>query len=309
MQNKLVNYQFMMIFQLFSLTLYLVSKNKSTKMKANKILFITQEINPYVPESPLTKLGRELPLGTLEQNREIRAFMPKWGNINERRNQLHPVIRLSGMNLIIDDIDHSLEIKVASVSGTRMQVYFIDNEDFFGKRLEVCDAKGIEYTDNIERAVFYARGVLETVKKLHWTPDVIHCQGWMSALVPLYLKKAYNEEPSFRNSNVVFSITDDTRTLSTGDNLANIIEFRDANETAYEEWGKNLTPIQLTMLAIKFADGVDIATDNVNPELLKYAKKCEKPILNNAHTDTDKYIEFFDFVYGQNHCENNPDEY
>ena len=156
-------------------------------MKAEKILFITQEINPYVPDSNLTTLGRDIPITALDLNREVRTFMPKWGNINERRNQLHPVQRISGMNLIINDTDYQLIIKVASIVGTRMQVYFIDDDDFFAKRLEECDHDGNEYTDNFQRCVFYARSVLETVKKLRWTPDIVHCQGWISSMVPLYM--------------------------------------------------------------------------------------------------------------------------
>ena len=158
--------------------------------KANKVLFITQEITPYVPETELSLTGRNLPQAIQEKGREIRTFMPKWGNINERRNQLHEVIRLSGMNLIIDDTDHPLIIKVASIQSARMQVYFIDNDDFFQNRLQITDENGVEYEDNDARTIFYARGVLETVKKLRWCPDIIHCHGWMTALAPLYIKRA-----------------------------------------------------------------------------------------------------------------------
>ena len=158
---------------------------------ANKVLFITQEIIPYVAESEMSTVGRKLPQAIQEKGKEIRTFMPKWGNVNERRNQLHEVIRLSGMNLIIDDTDHPLIIKVASIQAARMQVYFIDNDDYFQHRLMERNEEGVEYPDNDERAIFYARGVLETVKKLRWCPEIIHCQGWISALVPLYIKKAY----------------------------------------------------------------------------------------------------------------------
>ena len=176
-------------------------------MKAKKILFITQEMTPYVPDSELAAMGRELPQEIQEKGREIRTFMPKWGNINERRNQLHEVIRLSGMNLIIDDTDHPLIIKVASIQAARMQVYFIDNDDYFLKRLMALDENGNEYEDNSERAIFYARGVLETVKKLRWVPDVIHCQGWMSALVPLYVKTAYKRRAFIpRQQNRIFHV-------------------------------------------------------------------------------------------------------
>ena len=167
---------------------------------AKKVLFINQEITPYVPETNMSIMGRDLPQKAQEAGLEIRTFMPKWGNINERRGQLHEVIRLSGMNLIIDDTDHPLIIKVASIPQSRIQVYFIDNDDYFTKRQMTTDEAGEEYADNGERAIFFARGVLETVKKLRWTPDIIHCQGWMSAVVPFYIKKAYHEEPSFANT-------------------------------------------------------------------------------------------------------------
>lgn len=266
-------------------------------MTAKKILFITQEINPYVPESPLTVLGRKIPLGAIEKGREIRAFMPKWGNINERRNQLHEVIRLSGMNLIINDTDHPLIIKVASVTGTRMQVYFIDNEDFFAKRLAECDAKGVEYKDNTERAVFYARGVLETVKKLRWVPDVIHCQGWISCIVPAYLKSAYAEEPSFRNTKVVYTPTENKLTLPTGEQFADVFEFRSAAKELFKEFGSNLTPKQLDMLAIKFADGVTFPSSTPDKDLLKYARKQKKSILKSEDNDPARYVEFFDQIW------------
>ena len=185
------------------------------RMDAKKILFIAQEITPYLPESEIATICRNLPQGIQERGREIRTFMPKFGNINERRNQLHEVIRLSGMNLIIDDTDHPLIIKVASIQAARMQVYFIDNEDFFQRKHTVCDENGNEYEDNDDRSIFYVRGVLETVKKLRWQPDVIVCQGWASAVVPFYVKTAYSEEPSFAESKVITALyTNELRHLS-----------------------------------------------------------------------------------------------
>ena len=167
-------------------------------MAGKKVLFINQEIIPYVPETELSRMGRDLPQQIQENGFEIRTFMPKWGNINERRGQLHEVIRLSGMNLIIDETDHPLIIKVASIPVSRLQVYFIDNEDYFIRRQAMTeDENGDEYADNGERAIFFARGVLETVKKLRWTPDIVQCQGWMSAVVPFYIKTAYRDDPSF----------------------------------------------------------------------------------------------------------------
>ena len=161
---------------------------------AKKILFINQEITPYVPENAVSNTGQLLPQKAQEAGCEIRTFTPKWGTINERKGQLHEVIRLSGMNLVIDEIDHSLII------------YFIDNDDYFNSRKMAADEQGKEYDDNGERAIFYARGVLETVKKLRWTPDIIVCQGWISAVVPLFVKTAYKEEPSFSESKVITTL-------------------------------------------------------------------------------------------------------
>src|SRR5574344_470161 len=173
-------------------------------MDVVKVLYVPQEIFPYLPASEVSTISRELPQAIQEQGREIRTFMPKYGCINERRNQLHEVIRLSGMNLIIDDTDHPLIIKVASIQSARMQVYFIDNEDYFENREILADANGEEYDDNEERSIFFIRGVMETIKKLRWVPDIIHCHGWFSALAPLYIKKGYKDDPCFKNTKVVY---------------------------------------------------------------------------------------------------------
>ena len=172
----------------------------------NRILFISQEIYPYLAEeNPIRLLCRQLPEYFQSHGYETRTFMPKFGDINERRNQLHEVIRLSGMNLIIEESDHPLLIKVASIQSARIQIYFIDNDDLFHRRKGVVDEHGVEYADNDDRVIFYARGVIETVKKLRWTPNVIVCSGWMSALAPLYLKKAFNDEPFFAKMSPYFS--------------------------------------------------------------------------------------------------------
>ena len=174
-----------------------------------RILFISQEINPYLAEeTPIRQLNRQLPEYFQGHGFETRTFMPKFGEINERRNQLHEVIRLSGMNLIIEESDHPLLIKVASIQTARIQIYFIDNDDLFHRRKGVVDENGVEYADNDDRVIFYARGVIETVKKLRWTPDIILCSGWMSALAPLYLKRAFNDEPFFANAKIVLMLDD-----------------------------------------------------------------------------------------------------
>lgn len=273
-------------------------------MKAKKILFITQEITPYVPESELSVAGRKLPQAIQEKGKEIRTFMPKWGNINERRNQLHEVIRLSGMNLIIDDTDHPLIIKVASIQAARIQVYFIDNDDYFTNRLMKSDEDGKEYEDNGERAIFYARGVLETVKKLRWVPDVIHCQGWMSALVPLYIKTAYREEPSFRDAKVVYALHEDELTQNMGENFGNCIAYKDVDQSVLKEFSPEFTFEELNKLATKYSDGLILASPNTNPAIAEYARSQNIPVLDYAGEQyTDAYAEFYDKIWSEGKTE------
>ena len=243
--------------------------------KAKKVLFITQELTPYVEESAMATLGRKLPQAIQENGREIRTFMPRWGNINERRNQLHEVIRLSGMNIVINDTDHPLIIKVASIQAARMQVYFIDNDDYFHKRLMLRDENGQEYEDNGERAVFYARGVLETLKKLRWCPDVIHCHGWMSSVVPLYIKEAYRDDPAFAGAKIIFSGYEEMPAATPPANLADCIAFRGASLDVLKQTGIDFSqPDAYGKLAVAFSDGYVQSEENARPELLDYAKQA-----------------------------------
>ena len=246
---------------------------------AKKVLFINQEIDPYVAETHMSTMGRELPQKMQEAGFEIRTFMPKWGIINERRGQLHEVIRLSGMNLIIDDTDHPLIIKVASIPTTRQQIYFIDNDDYFNNRQMGKDENGNEYTDNGERAIFFARGVLETVKKLRWQPDVIICQGWMSAIVPLYIKTAYAEEPSFANSKVIVSVYENDLKGSLGSNFKQCVDFRDAKAELLDGYKEDFDYVEVSKLAIDYCDGVVVGSESIAPELTEYAKEKNKPVL------------------------------
>ncbi len=249
-----------------------------------KVLFINQEITPYVPESEMSVMGNLMPHKIQELGFEIRTFMPKWGIINERRGQLHEVIRLSGMNLIIDDTDHPLIIKVASIPQSRIQVYFIDNEDYFQKRKTTVDDNGDEYSDNGERAIFFARGVLETVKKLRWTPDIIHCQGWMSAVVPLYVKTAYKEEPQFANTKVVTSLFSE----------------QPKGNLDVEKYNERFDFIELGKLAIDYSDGIVKVNDNVNDDLLKYAQANDKPVFNHSTAEEaqNDYTTFYNKLLG-----------
>ncbi len=265
--------------------------------KANKVLFITQEITPYVSETEMSLIGRNLPQAIQEKGREIRTFMPKWGNINERRNQLHEVIRLSGMNLIIDETDHPLIIKVASIQSARMQVYFIDNDDYFQNRLQTTDENGVEYEDNDSRAIFYARGVLETVKKLRWYPDIIHCHGWMTALVPLYIKKVYKDEPSFRDSKVVFSVYDNdfknnfrpdfpARLTLKGVAKKDLVLLKDPIDYA-----------TLCKFSIDHSDGIILNSPVVNEAIVEHARRSGKPMLD--HQQPELYAEACNTFYDQ----------
>lgn len=266
-------------------------------MAKKKILFINQEIAPYVPDSGLSIMGRALPQAMQERNHEIRTFMPKWGNINERRGQLHEVIRLSGMNLIINDTDHPLIIKVASIPAIRVQVYFIDNDDYFTKRQMTTDEMGEDYPDNGERAIFFARGVLETVKKLRWTPDIIHCQGWMGAVVPLYIKTAYHDEPSFSNAKVVTSLFTKSLNKDLGQNFKQCLEFRDVKADLLKKYNDNFDFEELGKLAIDYSDGVIAADKEVNAELLKYTSEKGIPLLNYPGEDfADAYESFYDQI-------------
>ena len=256
-------------------------------MSKEKVLFVNQEIMPYIPESEMSKAGLDLPKGIQERGYEVRTFMPKYGCINERRNQLHEVIRLSGMNLIIDDTDHPLIIKVASIPQTRIQVYFIDNEDYFQKRKMTQDEMGNDYPDNGERAIFFARGVLETVKKLRWAPDVIHCQGWMSAVVPFYVRTAYKDEPQFANTRIVTSIFSDQPHGDFGSKFKKSLEFREAKASMLKKYGDKFDFIELCKLAIDYSDGIVKTGPNVKQQIIDYAEAEGKPIL--LHPDTEKY--------------------
>lgn len=268
---------------------------------AKKILFINQEITPYVPETAMSLLGRDVPQKMQENGYEIRTFMPKWGNINERRGQLHEVIRLSGMNLIIDDTDHPLIIKVASIPTSRLQVYFIDNEDYFMRRpMMTANENGEEYEDNGERAIFFARGVLETVKKLRWTPDVILCQGWMSSVIPFYIKTAYNEEPCFANTKVVTSIFAEQMKTTLGTNFKNCIEFREAKTELLAGYKDAFDYLELGKMAIDYSDGVIVAEENVNEALIDYASKKNMPTLAYSADENDEaYLKFFEQMAGE----------
>ena len=266
-------------------------------MASRKILYVCQEIMPYLPETELSTLSRRLVQAMQERGNEIRTFMPRYGCINERRNQLHEVIRLSGMNHIIDDNDHQLIIKVASIPSARIQIYFIDNDDFFARKAVITDAEGNEFEDNDERAIFFARGVLETVKKLNWSPDVVHCMGWMSAVVPIYLKKVFNDDPLFRDVKVVVSLCDDRFEQPFNEGFAQKV----ANEGVKDEKLADLalpSYENLYRFVIDYADGIVVASESANPTLVEYARQSGKPVMEFEKKEEaemfDNYNRFYE---------------
>lgn len=260
-----------------------------------KILFISQEITPYLPETEVATICRELPQFVQEKGCEIRTFMPCFGCINERRNQLHEVQRLSGMNLIIDDTDHPLIIKVASIQTARMQVYFIDNDDYFGRKHTMTDSDGNHFPDNDERAIFFARGVLETVRKLRWAPDIIHCHGWFTALVPLYVKKTLREDPIFADAKVVYSLYDDQFPNSFSKNFKQkiLMEGISKKDLAIME---NPDYEGLAKLAIQYSDAVVVVGTAVDNQLVEYAESKQKKILKQIDPEScsEAYSDFYD---------------
>lgn len=266
-------------------------------MRKARVLFVCQEITPYLEENPMSHIGRYLPQGIQERGKEIRTFMPKYGLVNERRNQLHEVIRLSGMNLIINDTDHPLIIKVASITSARMQVYFIDNEDYFHRKAILTDAKGKYFDDNDERSIFFNRGVIETVKKLGWSPDIIHCHGWFTALMPLYIKKAFADNPLFADTKIVYSVYNDDYPGSLNKNFISKIPVENIGKSDVKQV-VDPTFVNLSKLAIDYSDAVVASAEEINPDIQKYIKKTGKLFLpyKSPEDYLDAYSEFYDKV-------------
>ena len=267
-------------------------------MKKAKVLFVSQEMAKYLPDTEMSLIGRYLPQYIQEKGKEIRCFMPKYGLVNERRNQLHEVIRLSGMNLIIDDTDHPLIIKVASIQQARLQIYFIDNDEFFQRKALFSDDKGEEFDDNEDRMIFYARGVLETVKKLRWSPDIVHCQGWFTSLLPMYLKKTFYEDPLFAHAKVVYSIYDNKFSNKFSKEFIDKIHFDGITSQDISSIQNGADWISINKLAIDQADGIIYASETIDPELIAYCNKTNKPILpfQGFEDYADAYSDFYDSI-------------
>jgi starch synthase len=247
-------------------------------MNGKKILFVSSELVPYLPENEVSLMSYETPRMVNSNGGQIRIFMPRYGNINERRHQLHEVIRLSGMNLVINDMDMPLIIKVASIPRERIQVYFIDNEEYFKRKATFTDENGKLFPDNDERAIFFAKGVVETVKKLNWSPDIIHVHGWMASLLPLYLKKYYADEPLFAESKIVTSVYGKSFDGSLDAKMKNKIAFDEIAEDTISDLSKP-TYNNLLKIAVDFSDAIILATEEIPNDLQEYIANLQKPVL------------------------------
>ena len=263
-------------------------------MKDKRILYVSSEVVPYLPETEIASTAFNVAKKAHSKGVQTRIFMPRFGVINERRHQLHEVIRLSGMNLIIDDLDMPLIIKVASIPKERMQVYFIDNDEYFKNRLLDSDKKKKLYDDNDERAIFFAKGVVETIKKLNWTPDIIHVHGWIASLMPLYLKQYYKDEPLFSKSKVVTSIYDNEIIGNLSSGIINKIKF-DEVESETLNVLKNPTYENLYKLSIMNSDGVVFASENIKKSYLDVAANSKIPVLKCGFKDgfEKEYMNFY----------------
>lgn len=265
-------------------------------MEKPKVLFVQQEITPYLKETHMGHIGRYLPQGIQERKKEIRTFMPRYGCINERRNQLHEVIRLSGMNLVIDNTDHPLIIKVASIQSARMQIYFIDNEDFFQRKFMLTNKVGKYFEDNDERAIFFTRGVIETVKKLGWAPDLVHCNGWFTSLMPFYLKEVLKDNPMFSDAKVIYSIYNDGFPGSLDDGMPKKMKTKGVDAGKLNKYAEP-TFLNISKIAIDYADGLIFGDREINAELEKYARESGKPILE--YQDEEKFVDAYNDFYDE----------
>lgn len=268
-------------------------------MAKTKILFITHEMSPFLELSKIAKITRQLPQAMQEKGFEIRILMPRFGSINERRNRLHEVIRLSGMNIVINDNDNPLIIKVASLPSARMQVYFLDNEEYFQRKTIFRDAKENFHADNDERMIFFCKGAIETVKKLGWMPDVVHCFGWMTSLVPMYLKTSYKEDPMFKNTKVIYSVYENCFTESLDKNLKSK-SLMPEMEASHTSLLKDSSCSSLHINAINYSDAIIKADENLDNAVNKFlSKQSDKTIIENYNHDEidfDTFVQFYEVV-------------
>ena len=263
-------------------------------MKDKRILYVSSEVVPYLPETEISSMSFEAPRMVSKLGGQIRIFMPRYGNINERRHQLHEVIRLSGINLVINDLDMPLIIKVASIPKERIQVYFIDNEDYFKRKATLSDEDGTLYPDNDERAIFFAKGVIETVKKLNWSQDIIHVNGWLASLLPIYLKEFYKNEPLFSESKIVTSVYNQSFDGTLDKNMVNKVKFDNIPSESINVL-ENPTYVNLMKVAIDYSDALIKGSSEIPKELESYLETSNKPVLEyySMNDFPEPYTEFY----------------
>ncbi|MFV8374361.1 glycogen/starch synthase [Flavobacterium sp. LB1P71] len=263
-------------------------------MKDKRILYVSSEVVPYLAENEVSLMSYDVPKMINDQGGQIRIFMPRYGNINERRHQLHEVIRLSGMNLVVNDLDMPLIIKVASIPKERIQVYFIDNDEYFKRKATFADEEGVMYPDNDERAIFFAKGVVETVKKLNWVPDIIHVHGWMAAMLPIYLKHFYKNEALFSETKIVTSVYSQSFEGTLDVEMINKVKFDGIPNEAIADLEipdyENI--IKATVM---HSDAVIIASENLSSSLTKFIESSGKPFL--PFVPKDKFAEAYTNFY------------
>ena len=268
-------------------------------MKGKKILFISSEVIPYMPQTELSSMTYNLPKLVNNNQGQTRIFIPKYGVINERRHQLHEVIRLSGINLIINDMDMPLIIKVASIPKERMQVYFIDSEDYFKGRNIFFNDKGDLYEDNDERAIFYAKGVIETIKKLNWAPNLVHVHGWISSLIPLYINHYYKDDPIFNNTKTIVSIYDNRLKGNLDKNFLKKIEFDDIVDKNLQSL-KKPTYEELYKVSISQADGVIFTSGSSKDKFKDFVRKDASIMECTSNEDYEnKYLQFYNSFFDE----------
>ncbi len=267
-------------------------------MSKKRVLFVTQEMNPYTTISEISTVVKNLAPLVHGKGMEVRVLMPKYGNINERRHRLHEVVRLSGMNIIVDDDDFPLIIKVASLPGARLQVYFLENEEFFKRKHVFTDEEEKPFDDNQERMVFFCKGVIETVKKFGWGPDIIHCHGWMTSLVPFYLKSVYKNDPIFENSSVVYSAYENEFEKTFNKKFFEIAAINNLDEEDLSVFKDN-TSVKLINAGLKYADAIVKGSESLPKDTQEIYDTLEVPKLDffNAEEIGAQMLPFYNNLF------------
>lgn len=262
-------------------------------MSKKKVLIVTQEMQPYTNLTEASEMVRKLSPYLQNKDMEIRVLMPRYGTINERRHRLHEVVRLSGMNIIVDDDDYPLIIKVASLPEARMQVYFLDNDDFFKRKFVFEDKEGTPFEDNADRAVFFSKGVIETVKKFGWAPDIIHCHGWMSALVPFYLRTAYQNEPLFQQSKIIYSLYEMGVEQQLGDQFVTKASINNLTEEDLEAFTTG-EQVDIHKGAMRYSDAVIKGNESFSERTTQLLATTDLPVLEHQTTESlATVVEFY----------------